>query len=204
MFRLASNLELIDQEANKLLRIHSHLSVLPPRFAKLVAEIIILRVFDLLENSFKSITIKLQCGALYFDGTSANVTVAARSADGAIKNMINYGRTKPRYQLRWSSVSEIKRNLEFVLQPTDHALQILDYNSTFIDEFRRVRNRVAHNNVKSRKEFQIIVRRYYGATLNFVTPGTLLLTDRWHPQILVKYIQGTKILVKELVKGRTS
>ncbi|MBI4965286.1 MAG: hypothetical protein HY913_18565 [Desulfomonile tiedjei] len=112
-----------------------------------------------------------------------------------------HGRTAPRYQLRWSKASEIKKNVKYVIDARDNFVAVIDRNGALIDEMRRVRNRIAHNNSQSRSHYREIVRRHYGAYLNNVTPGTLLLSQRVTPCLLDQYIRGARVLAKDLVKA---
>jgi hypothetical protein len=77
----------------------------------------------------------------------------------------------------------------------------LTYNSTLIDEMRNVRNRIAHNNPASRVKYQLVVRRHYGAEQKHISPGTLLLTDRFAPRLIDQYLVQSKVLVKQMLKG---
>jgi hypothetical protein len=103
-------------------------------------------------------------------------------------------------QLMWSKASEIKENTKYVIDPNDNFSQVIDRNGSLIDELRRVRNRIAHNNAQSRRKYREVVRRYYGAYMNHVTPGVLLLTTRIRPALIEQYIKQERILVKDILK----
>lgn len=177
----------------------ARLPSLPADYQKLVAETLLLRVCYGLENSFKTISSKIICNAKYLDGTKPNLLVASRSADGAIQNMMAYGRPKPR-SLRWTKVAEIKENVRHLIHPSDHFIKVLDHHGTLVADMRKVRNRIAHNNASSRRDFMIVVRKHYGAELNSVTPGILLLSDRRAPNLLEQYLTLSRALIKQLVK----
>ena len=115
--------------------------------------------------------------------------------------MRKHGRAQPRHTLNWSKVSEIKQNVRHLLPPGEHIITVLDAHGTFIDELRRVRNRIAHNNEQARRSYQVIVKRHYGARVNAVTPGMLLLTRRKRPCLLRQYIRKSQVLVKTMTKG---
>jgi hypothetical protein len=188
-------------EIDKLSELELNLSALPPQFQKLVAEIVLLRLFYLFQESVASMATKLQCGARYLDGTSATVLAPAKSAISAQSNMSSLGRTKPRNNLKWSKVTDIKENVKYVIGPSDHFVTILDYHASFVDEMRRVRNRIAHNNLQARRNYSLVVKKHYGAFLNSVTPGTLLLSKRKSPRLLEQYLTKTKILIKNIAKA---
>ena len=80
-------------------------------------------------------------------------------------------------------------------------ITVVDRNSSLIDELRRVRNRIAHNNAQSRTNYRDVVRRHYGAFLNHVTPGMLLLSSRKKPTLIEQYIKKQRIFVKDIIKA---
>lgn len=201
MARLDVNYLEVCQELDKLVDLQSHLEPLPLHYRKLIAEIILLRAFALLEDAFCSMACKIACGVPYCDGTHAFLLVRARSARDAIDKMRRHGRTKPHFSLSWTRASEIKENLKYIVRASEHFMMTIDAHGMFIDEIRRIRNRVAHNNQKSRRDYQRVVLRYYGAYLNSVNPGTLLLTARHKPTLLEAYLKMSRILVKQLVRA---
>ena len=94
----------------------------------------------------------------------------------------------------------IKDNVKNIINPNDNFYNVVNRHGTLIDEMRRIRNRIAHNNSSARGKYRAIVRRYYGAYLNNITPGTLLLSPRKSPPLLAQYIIKSRILIKDLVK----
>lgn len=190
-----------DFESSRLLGLCGTLSDLSSFHQKLVAEIMLLRLFYLFENLISSVSIKLACGATYNDGTAPVLSVKARSSVHARDLFQAHGRSRMRYQLKWSTASEIKENVKYVVDAKDNFVLVIDRNGTLIDELRRIRNRIAHNNSQSRSNFKEVVRRYYGAYLNHVTPGTLLLSHRLTPSLIEQYIRQTRIVVKDIVKA---
>jgi hypothetical protein len=170
-------------------------------FAKAVVETALLRSLDFLQGFFLCMATKLVGGAKYLDGTKPAVLASARSQNGAIMNMKTVGRPKPKKDLRWSKVSDIKDNCKFVIPTTEHFLTTLAFHTILIDEMRKIRNRIAHNNPDSRTKYQTVVRRYYGAEQKHISPGMLLLSDRFAPRLIDQYLAQSKVLVKQMVKG---
>lgn len=189
------------QETAKLLVLQAFPPTLPSNYRRLVAEIVLLRCFYLLENTIESIASKLPCGAAYLDGSAPQLLVTARSSADAITKMRTLGRRNNLSYLKWTTVKGIKRNIKNVIDGNDNLVRVVDNNTLFIEELRKVRNRIAHNNSKARREFQQIVQRHYGARLNSITPGTLLLlSTRMRPSLIYQYLLGSRILVDQLVK----
>lgn len=190
-----------DAETARLLGLRGTLNSLSALHQKLVAEIVLLRLFSLFENLITSVSLKLTSGASYVDRTVPMLLARARSSQSAMVLLKTHGRAKPINQLRWSKGSEIKNNLRHVMDQNDNLMTVVDRNAGFIDELRRVRNRIAHNNAQSRKNYRDVVRRHYGAYMNNVTPGMLLLTQRLQPSLLEQYIRREGILVRDIVKA---
>ncbi len=188
-------------QTSRLLLMAGKLIGLPPVYQKLVAEVIILRLFSLFENLVSSVPAKLVSGATFMDGTVPRLLTTVRSSQRAQGLFHTYGRIKPKYQLHWSKASEIKENVRHVMDAGDNYVSVIDTNGSFIDEVRRVRNRIAHNNSQSRDKYREVVRRYYGAYVNRVTPGTLRLSSRIIPCLLEQYIRKARVLAKDLVKA---
>jgi hypothetical protein len=189
-----------NSETAKLLGLCNTLNQLPATHQKLVAEIVLLRLFSLFENLVSSISTKLACGARYADGSSPALLVTCDSVRNARYNFQNHARTSQR-ELKWSKASDIKENVRYVIDPADNFIRVVNGHGTLIDEIRRVRNRIAHNNARSRSNYRLVVRRHYGAYLNHVTPGMLLLTPRISPCLLDQYIRKERILVKDLIRA---
>ena len=201
MASLLRDYRLHESESARLLNLCGTLGSLSPIHQKFVAELILLRLFDLFQNLVSSVATKLACGAEYLDGTSPKLLERARSLHGARTLFQEHSRQRPRHQLRWSKASEIKENVRYVIDQDDNVVNVIDRNSSLIEELRRVRNRIAHNNRGSRKNYREVVRRHYGAYLNHVTPGVLLLTPRFQPLLIEQYIKQERIMVKDVGPG---
>lgn len=200
MVSLDSNYRGCCLEIDRLIDLQSHIGTLAPKYSKMVAEIILVRLFDIIVESFASIAVKLVCGALYVDGSNPLVILPARSKQAAIQNMTSVGRRRQRV-LRWSEVDEIKKNIRYVLNISDHYIRTLDHHCLLINEMRIVRNRIAHNNKRSRENYRRVVLRHYGASLNFVSPGMLLISSRQTPTLIQRYLLNSKALIKVLLKA---
>lgn len=202
MSSLAANYSQFVQEADRLLNLLGSIGNLSAGHQKLVAEIVMLRLFTILENYISLVPKKLASGANYLDGLAPNCTIRASSIVGANSLFQTHSRAKPRYNLSWTKASEIKENVKYVISPTDHYVKSIDAHGSLVDEMRRVRNRIAHNNGQSRTNYQVVVKRFYGANLNHITPGMMLLSNRkGNPNLLETYIRKAKIFAKALVKG---
>ena len=190
-----------DEQIDRLSDLLTSLNGLSSKHQKLAAEIIMLRLFSVCVYTFESVIVKLLCGATYCDGSSATLAIQSASASVAITNMKTHGRTKSLQHLRWTQAKDIRENTKHILRPTEHVINVINTHATLINEMRHVRNHIAHTTSDTRKKFNNVVFQRYGAKLNSLTPGTLLLTPRWTPNILNQYFSQAKILMRTAVKG---
>jgi hypothetical protein len=186
---------------DELLDLCANVAPLEAKYRKAVAEIALIRGFDLLQGVFLITATKLVCGASYLDTTGANVLLPARSQATALSNMCIHGRLKSKNRMQWSKASEIKDNCSFVIDTSEHFFTTLTHHSGLIDDMRNVRNRIAHNNRGSRQKYQSVVRRRYGAEMKHISPGTLLLSERFPARLIDLYLTQSKVLVKQMLKG---
>ncbi len=175
---------------------------LDPRHRKFIAEIALLRLAILIENSLKSVFCKLICGATYIDGSAPALLAQQRNIPTAIVAMQNHGRPKLRYGLPWNDGGEIRENIKFLIDPSDRCHADLVRYASFLTDIRYIRNHIAHRNDNSRANFSKLVRRYYGAPAPGVTCGNLLVSPRVSPTrpLLETHIITANVMMKDLVR----
>ena len=167
-----------------------------PRLQRLLAELVMMRLFDEFQETLAGIATRLACGTAYGDGTPpVLLTAPATSTGGARVLFSQHGRPKP-VNVRWSRVKFITDATKYVLDQNDHFIQACSANSLVISEMQAVRNRIAHNNANSRSAFSVVVRRHYGANVNSVSPGLLLLSPRFTPSLLHTYIASCRVIAR--------
>lgn len=201
MARLDVNLRDFNHQSDRLLSLIDNLGSLNPRYQKMVAELVMVRLFSLVESHFESITTKILCATPYVDGTSPVLLFESANASNARSNMLRYGRRSAKNQLRWTKVTFIQDNVIHLLDGSDHLLRVLTTHSSFIEEMRCVRNHVAHNTSDTRARYRPVVERYYGAYVPRITPGVLLLTSRIAPLLIRQYILKSRFVIREIVRG---
>ncbi len=199
--KFETNFRYFQSETDKLLDLLSNISVLDPKFQKLIAEIIMVRLFLLVENSVKAICCKIVCGTQYLDATSPRLCHTERTISGAAGAMQTYLRNRPR-QLKWGQANDIRRNVMYVVDGGDNLHAVLTRHGATLNEMRKVRNHIAHRNDTTRRNYRDVVKSYYGAYVSGVAPGTLLLSERRVvPPVLTRYIVASRVFIRELVKG---
>ena len=174
---------------------------LSPPHRKFIAEIALLRLAILIENSMKSVFCKLACSADYIDGSAPTLLSPQRNTPAAISSMQSFNRQKFRNSLPWNDGAEIRENIQFVIDPSDRCNQELKNYASFLTEIRWIRN--PHRNDNSRKNFVKLIRRYYGANVPGITCGNLLVSPRVSPTrpLLEKHIATANVMIKDIVRA---
>lgn len=203
MHSLDVNIRQQRAESEGLMQLIDNMISLDPRYQKTVAELVMIRLFSMLEEHFQSITLKVLCGALYLDNTAPTITVRCRSMRVASTQIANYGRSTPlqAYKIKWNQAVEIRNNVRYMLPATENLITVFDRHATLIDDMRRVRNHIAHNNVDTARKYKLVVQRHYGAFASSITPSVLLISNRRNPILIKQYLIASRIIIKELVRG---
>lgn len=191
-----------DGEIKALAALMPSLQSLPIGHRKLVAEIVLIRLFLLLENTTRSVCCKLLCGANYMDGLTPLRNVNARSATHANTLMCTHGRAKPKRFAEWTQTSDIRDNLAFTMQGADPFFaHMLNYGTLWTD-LRFARNHIAHRNEGTRQNFHKLLVKHYGGVKRGVSPGVLLLKPQPGGTVLLNtYLVSCRIFMKGLVRG---
>ena len=190
-------------ETTRLTGILGSTASLVPAHRKFIAEIALLRLAILIENSMKSVFCKLSCGATYIDGSAPTVLAQQRNIPSAVNAMHNHGRPRYRTNLPWNDGSEIRENIKFLIDPADRCHADLITHASFLTDIRYVRNHIAHRNDNSRANFVKLIRRYYGARVPGVTCGNLLVSPRVSATrpLLEAYIINANVMMRDIVRA---
>ena len=175
---------------------------LPPHHRKLVAEVVMVRLFFCLENRIASIGAKMLCGAPYVDATAPLRLVTPRSIPAAIDAMKTHGRGTPKTYLKWTKGPDIRDNLGLTLDLLDPFFGVMTRHAAVLTEMRNVRNHIAHGSSSTRAKFRNVVRQYYGGVKQGVTPGLLLLTGAFGPPCLLdRYIVSSRVIIRDALRA---
>ena len=130
--RLAVDWKEFDYQSVQLGSLLLPIATLPIRHRKLIAEIALVRLFLLVENTVESICAKILCGASYLDASQPKILIRAQSATHAQSLMRSHLRPNPKKELRWSSSSEIRDNLVATLAQADPLFRTVINHGTFL------------------------------------------------------------------------
>ena len=174
------------KEISALEALISELEGLPPAHQKLIAELIIIKLAVGLENCLSQGFYRLASGQADLKGDLL-VRHSHPSTIAAAKSELLAGcRNSP-----WLNTSDTCKCLEKVVVASDPILSRIRRHGNTVSSIRKIRNHVAHKNRNSSTKFGDVVRQVYGARLNSISPGTLLLTKR----------AGSRPLCQQLIIG---
>lgn len=170
---------------------------------RIIYELVMVRLFSLLELQFESITLKVLCNTQYLDNSYPNLIVISSTARNAVSNMLSHGRTRPlrTSDIKWNQYQCILGNIRHLVNSADNLLSVFSIHERIINEMRLVRNHIAHNTQDTRNKYKPVVTTHYGAYVNSVTPGKLLMSNRRSPCLLKQYIVTARIIIKDLIKS---
>ncbi|BAU55585.1 hypothetical protein [Mucilaginibacter gotjawali] len=167
----------------------------------MISEIIMLRLFSIVEISIEEVALKLACGAKYKNGTPPIVLLRCRSMQDAHVNMLTHNRRRASRYLKWTKASYIRDSIQFVLNITDCFYSNIQIHGNIINEMRIVRNHVAHRSTSTKNEYLNLLRSRYGGNPN-LTLGAFLISKTRNPISNIEYyIRAAKIVLNDITKG---
>lgn len=175
--------------------------VLDAKYQYVISEVIMLRLFSILESSFAEISFKLSCNAKYKNGTYPSILRRCNSIQQAHATMLTHNRTRAMMYLKWTKTSFIKDSIEHVLDINDKFYQGIRIHSNLINEMRIVRNHIAHRSTSTKNEYISLLRTKYGGNPN-LTLGAYLTSTKRNPVANINYyINASRIILDDITKG---
>ena len=176
--------------------------VLQPQFQGFVAEILMLRLFSILEKAVFDISCRVACGAQYFNGLIPTPIIMARTIDDAINKFKNYNRTSTYDHLQFSNVSNTNKAIKNVIPDTEPFRQNLNHYGVEFEEMRNVRNQIAHRTSNTYSKYRDVIMRRYGSALRIKTSVFLISTTRERRPVIDQYVTIVKLMLLDLAKGQ--
>jgi len=174
---------------------------LEAKYQFFIAEIIMLRLFSIMEDSISEMAFKIAAGAKYLNETSPTLLCKANSVAGSRTLMLNYGRTKPIQNLKWTKSKHIKDSVEHVIDINNGYILYAQIHGAVIDEMRKVRNYIAHKSQSSKNDYKCVVRQTFGANSKIVPGAFLTSNKRSNTSKIDYYIMTSKIILNDMAKG---
>lgn len=192
---------LVDNQISRLDTYTVSARNLEAAYQYLIAEVVMLRLFAIVEHSIAEIAYKICSGARYLNGRVPNVLYMSRSIQGARFSMLNYNRRRPKSNLQWTRSRYIRESVENVLDSGEPYLINANANGNILNEMRQVRNYIAHRNTSSRDAYKRVIRTTFGANLNISVGAFLMSTKRLSTPKIHTYIQQSRIILDDLTRG---
>lgn len=174
---------------------------LEAKYQHMISEVVMLRLFSILEHSISEFAFKFACGAAYRNGNRPRVHRVCRSLQDANTQMLSYGRRNPLPYHRWTKDNLIQKSIQNVLDITDSFFSQIQVHSNLIDEMRIVRNHIAHKSANTKREYYTLLTNLYGGNPR-ITAGAFLTSTTRQPRANIdKYIIATNIILNDISNG---
>jgi len=202
---LSAQSERVEVVSQQIAEICDQLETIETIPRTLIAELALLRVFSLFEIFVEDCACRLVCGASYCDSSEPTLLRQRPTAgiERAKNEMRRYDRADPHMLLRWNSAVEVRKNLERLFPEDEHFVSSLVAHERLISDIRKIRNHVAHGNRGTRTRFNDVIRNYYGADVNSITPGKMLISQRFNPPLLKTFTAKLRIIMLESIRCDT-
>jgi len=176
-------------------------TALEVRYQYMISEIVMLRLFSVLESTISEVAFKLACGASYRSGRIPISHKQCKSIQDAFINMLSHNRKKAYQFLKWTKASFVRDSIEHVLDISDSFYSNVQIHSNLIDEMRIVRNHIAHHTSSTKKEYIILLQKLYGGNPRLTMGAFLTSTNRNTIPNIDRYIRTTKIILNDITNG---
>lgn len=174
---------------------------LDPKYQYMVSEVVMLRLFSIIESTIEEFALKLACGAKYKNGNSPVLLRRCNSLSNAHINMLNFNRRRSKPYLKWTRADFIEESIKYVLDINDVFYRNILIHANIINEMRIVRNHVAHRSTDTKNEYLAVLRSKYGANINLPLGVYLMSTARNPISNIMYYIQATRIILHDISNG---
>lgn len=174
---------------------------LDAKYQHMISEIIMLRLFSILEHSISEFAFKFACGALYRNGNSPRLLRHCSSLQDANSQMLSYGRRTPLAYHRWTKENLIQKSIQYVLDTSDSFFTQIQAHANMIDEMRIVRNHIAHKSANTKREYSTLLTGLYGGNPRITAGAFLTSTSRQPRANIDKYIISTNVILNDISNG---
>lgn len=174
---------------------------IPPVMRGFVAEILMLRLFNILEDSVRETACRVACGVAYRNGTVATPIRRCANLNDALHQFKTYNRTKPLANLLFTNVSHTNKSVQNVISDIESfRVNLSPYGANF-EEMRKVRNHIAHRTKSTYSDYKQVIMQRYGAYIK-QTPGVFLTsTARSSRPKIEEYYIAIKVIITDITNG---
>lgn len=173
---------------------------LPPDLYGFVAEIMMLRIFSILEYAIRETATRLACGVPYRDGViPTHIIHRCSSLTDAINKFKSHSRgNKTKSYLEFTNVRNTNDSIKYIIDSSESfRIKLGRYGSQF-EEMRKIRNHIAHRTSDTGKKFKDVIRQRYGAYIKIKPSVFLVSTKRQSRPIINEYLLTVKIIINDI------
>lgn len=176
---------------------------LESKYQYFISEVVMLRLFAILEMTICEIALKLACNAPYKNGSLPLTLVTCKTIKDAHFKMLTHkrGGKKKLLYLKWTNSKNIEKNIQFTLDLTDKFFTYITYHSSLIDEMRSVRNHIAHRNSNTASKYYNQLQLIYGGNLRLHLGAFLTSTKRHSLSNLERYLISVPVILHDITNG---
>lgn len=175
---------------------------LESKYQYFISEVVMIRLFAILETTIGEIALKLACGAVYKNETAPLTQVVCSSINDANGKMLthNRGRSNLRW-LKWTNENDIEKSIKHVLVLTDKFFVAVQNHASLIDEMRIVRNHIAHRNSGTARQYYQVLHAIYTGNLKIAMGAFLISTTRHTLPNIKRYLISVPVILQDLSNG---
>lgn len=176
---------------------------LPPDLYGFVAEVMMLRIFSIIEYTVRETATRLACGVPYRDGIfPSHIIHVCSSLSDAINKFKSHNRgSKPKYKLQFNNVRQTNESIKFIIDSNESFRIKLNAYGVKFEEMRKVRNHIAHTTSSTRNDFKDVIRQRYGGYVKLKPAVYLISTKRQSRSIINEYLITARIMANEITKS---
>ena len=174
---------------------------LPPEMYGFVAEVLMLRIFSILESSVREISTRIACGVPYKNGVASTPMIKSTSIQDAINKFKCEGRRNSLQNLKFTNVSGINYTIKYVIDSSEPFRVNLSKYGVQFEEMRKVRNHIAHRYKNTYTDYKDIIKSRYGAYIK-LKPSVFLTSTKRQPRAIIdEYLITVRVIINDITDG---
>lgn len=175
---------------------------LESKYQYIVSEVIMIRLFAILETTIGDMALKIACGARYKNGVVPLTHLTCSSINDAYNKMISYNRgTRPLRYLKWTTVNDTKMCIMHILNTSDKFFVNIQNHKDLLDEMRLIRNHIAHKNAGTARKYYEVLKLIYSGNLRIAMGAFLTSIARNPLPNIDRYLLSTPIILNDISTG---
>jgi hypothetical protein len=199
--RVSSTYSETIKDISVLLKYRSLSLSLDSVYQNFVAEVIMLRLFSLLENCCLEVASKLACEAPYRNGRVPRLMMKCNSLSDAERQFKTYNRRRSLNKLKWTNATFVSGSVREIIPSTEPFLISINNHSLIFEEMRIVRNQIAHRTKSTYTQFKTVINSTFGAYLKIQVGSYLTSNKRLPTPKIDTYLAVTQIILKDITNG---